>query len=69
MSTIKDIIALDRSQMDDLLVDDRMFGIRVWRDRETNEVSVEYYDFKKHNWVLMDGTLKDPQLKEEDNNE
>ena len=39
MSTIKNIVALDRSQMDDLLVDDRMFGIRVWRDRETNEVS------------------------------
>lgn len=66
MSTIKDIVALDRSQMDDLLVDDRMFGIRVWRDRETSEVSVEYYDFKKHNWVLMNGTLKDPQLEEED---
>lgn len=66
MSTIKDIVALDRSQMDDLLVDDRMFGIRVWRDRETSEVSVEYYDFKKYNWVLMNGTLKDPQLEEED---
>ena len=33
MSTIKDIIALDHSQMDDLLVDDMIFGIRVWRDR------------------------------------
>lgn len=66
MSTIKDIIALDRSQMDDLLVDDRISGIRVWRDRETDEVSIEYYDFKEYNWVLMDGTLKDPQLEEED---
>lgn len=66
MSTIKDIIALDRSQMDDLLVDDRISSIRVWRNRETDEVSIEYYDFKEHNWVLMDGTLKDPQLEEED---